>query len=377
MLIFLEVSSMRMKSKPQVVVIGLGAYFKKIRQGLSQYFENVQLIDVKPCETLDLHPGERTLYSQTSGDLSTVALHPLASCVMLLTPPAVHIPHIEQLARFQLPILVEKPLAIQSTEIPRLMRAVEHNPRLYCSDFYADIRALPLLRWMNPRHSTALDAHIHVISGDPHLWEVGRSRLGPLQAIEAYLYEGSGESGSFDGREWLWEPLQGGVALDLLYHYFTLLAYLFDFDGDFIPEKIVFATTDDQGKHLPWYPEDGRAETYALVTGQLASGIPFHFETAKYWPAGTQRHFTLHFASGTASLHFGTPNRLRITSGQIHCDVQLEGSAYTYVGQLFCTYVCTGPTGPYGLQAGLSAIRAVDTVKRLATEAVDPSSIDI
>jgi len=76
----------RMKSKPQVVVIGLGAYLKKIRPGLSRYFERIQFIDVKPWETLDLLSSERVSYSRTSGELSTLAIQRSASCAMLLTP---------------------------------------------------------------------------------------------------------------------------------------------------------------------------------------------------------------------------------------------------------------------------------------------------
>jgi len=99
--------------------------------------------------------------------------------------------------------------------------------------------------------------------------------------------------------------------------------------GILTPEKIVCSSTNDQRERIPWNPAEGRAETYVLVTGQLTSGIPFRFEAAKYWPAGTQRFFTL---------HFGTPNILRLTSGQFQCAVQLEGNAYDYVSQLFCAY---------------------------------------
>jgi len=358
---------MQIKIKPRAVVIGLGAYFKKVRHGLSQYFDVVQLVDIRPFEALDLLPSERAYYYQTSSDLSTFIIDSNASCVMLFTPPAFHVPQIEQLAKFQIPILVEKPVATSSVEIPRLIRAIKENPRLYCSDFYADVRAVPLFHWIHPNHSTPLDSEIHFVSGDKILWDFGLGGLGTIERIEAYLCEGLGPAGSFDGREWLWEPSQGGILLDLMYHYFALSAYLFNFEGDFIPEKIVLGSTNDQREIVPWYPEKGLAETYALVIGQFASGIPFSFEAAKYWPTGTKRYFSLHCVSGTVSMHFGTPNILIIKSDDLQCEIRLEGNYYDHVIRRFCEYVIKDDQiKPYGLPQALSAIRAIDKVKSYA-----------
>lgn len=348
--------------KPRVLVIGLGSYFRKLRQGIQDHLEVARVVDCKPLHALNLTRTEYAKFRQFPVDLRGLTIDDSIDCVMLLTPPAFHLPHIERLARFQKPIFVEKPVVTSSVEIPRLRQAVEENPRLYCSDFYPDVRAIPLLTWVHSDFPSPLRPKIRLLSGDRRLWQSGLARFGAVERVEGKLLEGSGPAGTFEGREWLWDPSQGGVLLDLTYHYISLSSYLFD--QDILPEKVVLRTRRDSSELVKWHPELGVAETYARVDGRFSGGVPFNVEVAKYWKTGTERHFTLYCSSGIASMLFKDPNVLVLKSGSTECEVCLEGNYYDHVVRCYVDYLRTGEPKPHGLDHALRAVRTIDEIKK-------------
>jgi len=306
-------------------------------------------------------PAEHAKFRQLPPDLHGLTIDEFTDCIMLLTPPAFHVPQTESLARFQKPILVEKPVATSSIEIPRMKQAAIENPQLYCSDFYPDVRAVPLLVWVHPDLSSPLRSEIRHITGEERLWHSGLAGMEAVNRVEGKLLE-SGPGGTFQGRDWLWDLSQGGVLLDLMYHYITLSSYLFD--EDMIPEKAVLKTVDDSSNLMQWCSELGLAETYALVEGRFSNGVPFSFEVAKYWKAETERSFTLYCSSGIASMLFKNPNILVLKSGSLQCDARLQGSYYNHVVRCFSEYVRSGETKPHGFDHALRAVKTIDAIKK-------------
>lgn len=98
-------------SKLRPLIIGLGSYYRKLRPGIESHCEIVRVVDCRPAEVLALTPNERARFQRVSVDLQGLALDEPIDSIMLLTPPAFHVPHIGVLARLRRPILVEKPRA--------------------------------------------------------------------------------------------------------------------------------------------------------------------------------------------------------------------------------------------------------------------------
>ena len=248
--------------KPRVLIIGLGSYFNKLRDGIQSYFILEKLLDCKSFEALQLKQADKNKFTQINPNTKEISVDEDIDCIMILTPPVYHVPYVKMLACHQKPILVEKPVAINSSELSQLHHSISENPHLYCSDFYPDVRAIPILTWILPNNDSILKSEIN-IEGYKQLWDGGLDYLGPIIKIEGKLLEGSGDAATFNGREWLWDPSQGGVLLDLMYHYFTLSSYLFD--EEISLEQVKISTLSKNENLIPWNPNLKSSETYALV----------------------------------------------------------------------------------------------------------------
>jgi len=349
--------------KPNAVIIGLGSYFSKLRKGIEEHFNVLQLVDCQLIEKLKLALDDRAKFHRVSEDLYGLPIDDSTDCIMLLTPPAFHVPHLELLTRFEKPILVEKPLTTSSTEIPQIQRIMDKFSKLYCSDFYPDVRAVPLISWFHPERLLPLKSKLSVIEGDKELWQGGLSLLGKIEKVEGKLLEGSGPARSFEGRDWLWDPLQGGVLRDLMYHYFTLSSFLFD--KDLIPESVILKTLAEDGQTVPWNSSFGKAETYALVEGRFTNNVPFSFEVAKYWGTENERWFSIYFTSGFATMLFKNPNILLLESKNTKCSAYLEGDYYEHVSLCFSEYIKSPESQPHGLTHAVRAIESIDRVKKM------------
>src|SRR5205823_11626097 len=154
-------------------------------------------------------------------------------------------------------------------------------------------------------------------------WVAGARSRGTIQSVEGKLLEGLGPARGFEGRDWLWDPEQGGVLRDLMYHYAALCSHIVD--ADLVPERVTLRTRSD-GRDVDSRLRPESAETYASVTGRSATGVAFSFEVGKYHSAlRNERHFTVSLSDGSAKMLFNDPNLLVIRTPEAACEVALSG----------------------------------------------------
>lgn len=346
--------------RPRVIVVGLGSYYRKLALGIRDLFEVATLADSQPSGRLQLEPRELTQFRQVDEKLEHLEVENSIDCVMLLTPPAFHVSQCELLARHRKPILVEKPLAINTGQIERLIDDSSTTDRLYCSDFYADVRGTPLLTWAGRAISCVMEENIRVV-GDVELFEDGIGSIGRIKEIQGKLLEGAGAARQFEGRDWLWDADQGGVVLDLMYHYIVLTSCVFD--QLLIPDEVVLKTRRPDATLVEWRRGSSAAETYASCKGKLAGGTPFEFEVAKYWGYVNERFFKLQGSDGTATMTFADPNILVLEKCRRRCEVQVVGSYYRHVVACFADYVRSREVKPHGFQHAVRAVRMCDVIR--------------
>jgi predicted dehydrogenase len=347
-------------SKPNAVVIGLGQYFNKLKSGLDEYFNIVQLIDSAPIDNLNLNPIEASNFEQFSMQ-NELKINEDTDCFFILTPPASHIFYLKLLEKYKKSILVEKPLVISPIEIDQVREIIKNNPRIYCSDFYPDVRAIPLLQWFFPERNFSLWKFVGFARGSKRVWEMAPSRFGKIKKIEGKLLEGQGSARSFNGREWLWDPVQGGVLLDLLYHYLTLSSFLFD--KDFTIDNAILKTLGENGALVNWEETMGKSETYANVKGRLNQKISVDFEVGKYYGDVNERYYKILFDFGTAVMLFRKPNILYLNYKGEECEICLCGDYYKHVSLNFNKFVSTSRDEPYGLKHAIRAMETLDSIK--------------
>lgn len=346
------------QSKPRAIIFGLGAYYKKFREALYHNFSIIQLVDSKAAEDLELPPEDQKLFFQIREHTSFKFSLQGADCAFLLTPPISHAQQVLYCAKSKISVFVEKPVCSSIFEIDLLRKAVNEYPGIYCSDFYPDIRAIPLLVWLKHKVFNLQDSDIISISGDAFLWTDGQSKLGRIEKIEGKLLETSG----FERREWLWDPKQGGVLLDLMYHFINLTIVILG--KSLVPKEVhLLAMNRNRGVSQLTSIFD-TAETYAKVEGFTDNNVPFSFEVAKYWNQETTRTFTIFFTHGKAIMHFYQENVLKIQVGDHVCEARLVENYYNLMARAFRNYVNSIPNGPFGLESAIESIKFIsDTHK--------------
>jgi GFO/IDH/MocA oxidoreductase family protein len=117
---------------------------------------------------------------------------------MLLSPNEFHAPQVEELADLGTAVFVEKPLATTLEGLRSIEASLQRNPRLYCSDYYSDVRAVPLRTWLGSAPEWSNDTV--EISGDLDLWKRGLAAIGPVRTVEAVIHEGAGEAADWPKR---------------------------------------------------------------------------------------------------------------------------------------------------------------------------------
>lgn len=334
-----ETSSLR-ELKPRVAVVGLGRYFRKLRKGLSEQFELTSLIDVS---SMPAHRG--WLYKK-------LQVTPL-DAVMILTPNQFHGPQVEEIAPLRFPVFVEKPLATTEESLNLVLNSLTINPRLFCSDFYPDVRALPLKYWLGQKIEWA--QNYMQIHGDVGLWNQGLNSLGRIHRVEGVLLEGEGEAASFEGRDWLWDPVHGGVLWDLAYHYLTLWHELFG-------EPLILLSARLGVVNLA--PPDLVAETSARLDLKSASGIDMSMHVKKYHTGENERWFRLEADNGVAVMTFAKVNSLTVESKGRRCIAELKGDYYAMVAEAFRWFLQFPHNTTHGLEASCNAVRIILQAKK-------------
>ncbi|MBZ5658826.1 MAG: Gfo/Idh/MocA family oxidoreductase [Acidobacteriia bacterium] len=329
-------------SKPRLAVVGLGRYYRKLERGIAECFTTVLKADAADV-------------GSEEGALRSLAVRSAPDAIMLLTPNHLHARHILELADLRIPILVEKPLVTSEPDLDLVLQSLDTNPSLYCSDFYLDVRAAPLLAWFKRPYPSCLGKCIQVEEDEHNLWQQGSSVLGSIRRVEAVLLEGEGQAGSFEGREWLWDPVHGGVLWDLAYHFVVLWHGLFG-------ESLSLVSTD--ARTIPHSLGRPAAETYAALELRASSGTHFIIRVGKYHERGNERWFRIEGSHGQAQMVFQDPNILMIRVQEGECVALLAGSYYTHVVEAFKEYVETGASQPHGLEPAVAATRLIAAIKQ-------------
>lgn len=328
--------------KPRLAVVGIGRYYKKLEAGVLEHFEVVAKVDLLESEA-------------ARGNLRRLIQGAGADSVMILTPNHLHAKQIVELADLRLPTLVEKPLVTTEQDLDVILGTLKTNPFLYCSDFYPDVRAVPLLAWLGLTYPMTLKEWVKVEEDQKDLWRQGPSFMGQVTSAEAVLLEGEGDAANFDGREWLWNPVHGGVLWDLAYHFFALWHRVFGEQLSVISEDFRMNSHGKGGQVV---------ETYANLECRASSGRKFFIRVGKYQEGGNERWFRLIGSQGEACLFFRDPNVVRIQIQAGECVATLAGSYYAHVSGAFREYVDSGATQPHGIEAAVFATRLICSLKK-------------
>lgn len=280
---------------------------------------------------------------------------------MVLTPPGSHAALIKWAAQYALPVMVEKPLVTTLTDLQWLEDTSQSHTRLYCSDFYPDVRALPLRVWMGSHYDPRWNQFFEIVDGPHRLWTDRWTALGPVMSLHGCLLEGAGDARTFGEREWLWSPSEGGVVRDLMYHYFSLSSYILNAE---LHTKVARLKTRIDGRAVDCDPAFRSAEIRAYAAGVTSNGVPFEFDVGKYYEKPiNDRKFSVRFADGQATALIGPRNMLDISIGSRRCRVVLKGNYHEHVARGFRMYLDAGPTEPHGLLHAIRAVRAIEELR--------------
>lgn len=323
-----------MEKVPRVAIIGVGDYYRKIHPGIAKWFHIAATID----------KGD---YGPEPGALSDLVASSRADAVMVLAPNRTHASLIVELSRLRIPVFVEKPLVTTLEDLGKVIDSLAVNPALYCSDFYVEVFGVPLLKWLGRPYPPTMDPWVRACDKSAVKWNEGFESLGKIQAVEANLLEGRGPKSTFEGREWLWDNVHGGVLWDLAYHHLALWFTLFDepLAVERVATRSVAEGTGDE-----------KAETYAEADLRSSAGISFHLKVGKYIDSGDDSFFTVHGSSGSARMGFAGSYTLSVDG---KATAYLEGSFAEQVAEAFRAYVDSEPSEPYGLNAGVRACKLI------------------
>ena len=357
---------------PKASIIGLGRAFKKMARGIRNSFliDLVYDPDQEAVGWSEIASGTETTRASTEDDFFRIAAR--SDVIFILSPPADHVRQLERSVALGKAVFVEKPFAVDLDGLRRVDQAIQINPRVYCSDFYIDVRGASLVRAFGSRvdENGWVASRIQHVDGKALSADL-RERLGPIRSVDASLLEGEGEAGIVDSRPWLKERDGGGVLLDLACHHLALYFALFNSALSLLDVRLGihpagFTGTDYQ----PWSACEAVAETYALLQLQSTDGFPVRIEVGKNWD-GDDRRFQINGLNGTAILDFGTskgPKNCLTTNiaGEISVFV-LDQNYWDLVTVGFSNYFESGSLKPHGYRDGRAALETILQAKTLAS----------
>jgi len=325
---------MGFSNKPRLAVVGVGDFYRMVSPGIDMAFDTVVKVD-KP----DFEPKPGALRELVRGYSP--------DAVMILTPNRFHAEHVCEMMELKVPVFVEKPLVTTAVAMQQIEESVLVNPALYCSDFYVDVWGAQLLKWLGMETAKCLDPHMEFPPESLEAWNRGaKESLGDIVAVEATLLESVGPPASFTNREWLWDPIHGGVLWDMAYHH---LAMWFTMVNE--PLEIISV----ERSTIPGAPPSP-SETYGAVEMRSTSGIRFSIKVGKYIVGGDDRAFRVTGTKGEISMDFVEPSRLMLGSAPL---ALLTGERLDYVAAVFREWVDSKPTKPYGLDAGRQSVNTM------------------
>ncbi|GEM_PF-6278377 len=344
--------------KPTIAVFGLGNYYGKLKRGLWANFSPRRLIDVRTWDELDLSETERSLYVQADyPSIGLIKEKNIEACVVL-TPHHFHVPYAEKILKAGIPVFLEKPFAVSWDEIKIFKQFYMAGAPFYLSDFYLDIRSIPLLWFLG--NIPKRDWRFAFLRGvDKSLDESSLDCLGDIERVEGKILETYPVHSS-----WLSERPFGGVLWDMMVHLFAILRFIFRAENLLINriEVSYWGEEANPGMYLkaPQKPND--AECHAFIEGKLMNrGIPFSFEVGKY-AATQERYFMIKGKRGWVCQRFIHQHPLEIKTKKKKWKVSLAGDHYDLTTLGFCEWL-KSERKPYGWEWNSWVIERILEIK--------------
>jgi predicted dehydrogenase len=300
-----------------LVVVGAGTHYKRT------LFPSIRMLQaeglVKLVATVDLEgtrtPSPNHLLRSAKQQLSQLLeadrrfknlnFKPL---VYLAHAHDLHTPDAIDLISAGFRVAIEKPYSVSLSELRSLLPNIKDS-QAFLAEYYLMTEAAPLLRALDliAPHSFFIRERSLWLSG-PKLITVethGLANLiGNIRLIHAEIIEGSGRTGTFEGRgpQFADRRRGGGVIMDLGVHVLAPLVAIASLIGDLngkfqCVESAVCREFVSYAKKLGISPED-IPETYSHATTVTSAGIPIHLQVAKYTPKQRNQRRLVIFGDG-------------------------------------------------------------------------------
>jgi predicted dehydrogenase len=341
-------------SRPSLAIIGLGNYYDKLRSGLWNHFDPVVLMDTDPSAEARLAGEERALFRHLTSAKEAPQLASAAEMVLILTPNDAHVSYAMEIAKIRKPMVIEKPIATSPEELSLLEMLVEARAPIYFSDFYVDVRAVPLL--VAAGRLGPNDWRRQLVTGD----EFSISDIGSIRRIEGRIIEDY----SFRTHSWVGKRQAGGVIFDMMVHLLALLRCLFPQEELQIEEceRLFHQEIDGSQHYIKTSLTHDQAEAYARLEGKLVpSEIEVLFEVQK----GAQRQdrkFSLEGETGSLNQEFRPGHELHLDVGPRHHSMFLAGDRYKLTCRAIREWYDKGATA-YGWDWSAWAARQAITAR--------------
>lgn len=352
--------------KYKCVIIGVGDYFRKISPGLGDHFQIIQCVDIKDSPGCKLpHTAKYVKIENTSNDIRDVIKRNTEAC-FILTPNKFHTKYLLEVMSLNVPVFVEKPFAIDKEQLGRLESMLSSFPQVYFSDFYTDVRAAALLAFAGvlSRRDWQIEYLFHQNGSKNLSFLNGISSLGRVTKITAKLLEGEGSSRIIKHREWLSDPTQGGMLLDLMSHLIAIFYSIFPTEGINLKDCYlgIYYEGMELGTYRRWTSRSSRAESYARIKGVSDRGIEIDFEVGKYWNKNI-RFFEIAGERGIAKIYFKPNHPFIIETKEAKQRIFLKGDCYRLVPLGFYDYLCKKSCKPHGFAVAKQTLETIFSIK--------------
>lgn len=305
---------------------------------MTENFDLIAIADSNPAARNRLDSQDQARFRHCVGPNDLDRIVEPADVVMILTPNHLHVPFAIQTLRAGKPTVIEKPIATTLEDIEALRREVERGAPLYCSDFYVDVRAVPLLVMRG--EISADDWRRDLVVGSVLPIDIGE--IGRIEACIAEDYP-------FRFGTWIAEKTAGGVIFDLMVHLFALVKILFPKESLTIHDcKRSYLNPEGPASRLFDEPlQIGMGEAYALLKGSLSpSRIEVSFEVQKQAKSNA-RYIKLAGSQGTITQKFQDGHPLDVVSRNGVVSLKLQGDRYKLTCLAIRKWLDAGPV-PYG-----------------------------
>ncbi len=317
--------------RPSIGVIGLGDYYTKLRAGLWKHFNPLVLLDADGSVLTRLPKEDAAIFRHIGSFEEARTLLDSVDLVVVLSPNDTHARYATLIAETGKPIVVEKPIATTKGDLEALRKLSAAGAPIYFSDFYVDVRAVPLMFALG--FLGANDWRRGLVSGNTKVTN-SMQDIGLIRRVHGRI----AETYQFRANSWLGRAEAGGVIFDMMIHLFALLKRLFPYEDLEIKhcQRLYMESDGKPGRHVASRPSGQAAEAFAQIQGLLVpSEIPVLFEVEK--GALTQdRHFTVQGTEGFFSQRFETDHPFQFVTRRNNAQLKLKGDRHDHYELTCC-----------------------------------------